>query len=61
MVYYETKWEKEKKKGNYKTKTLTTYHLKLHQMCDYALTIRYDTSVSWPFGLYGEIVKKTKN
>lgn len=60
MVYYTTQWKKGKKKGVYKTKSLTDYHNKLHDICDYALTARFDTSVSWPFGLYAEIVKKSK-
>lgn len=59
MIYYTTEWEQGKKKGIYKTKSHTAYHNKIHELCEYALTLRIDTSVNWAFGLFTEIVKKT--
>lgn len=59
MIIYETQWQQKDRNGKYRTKTYTNYHKKIHEVCDYALTIKIDSTIPFPFGIFTEVIQKT--
>ena len=60
MIYYETRGHNHKKDGSkkawvYRTKSRTPHHAKLMEAYGGTL-LEADTSVSWPFGDYAEVI-----
>ena len=57
MIYYVTEYRNPKGKMiRYKTKTLTQYHTKVREQVPNARTIKYDTSIETPFGIWAEVI-----
>ena len=56
--YYVTEvWvEKDKKWARYKTKSLTQYHARLRVSYPKSRTMKCDTTVDWPFGVWSEVI-----
>ena len=61
MIYYVTEYRnKNGKLVRYKTQTLTQYHTTIREQKPEARTIKFDTSIDWPFGTFGEIIAPIK-
>jgi hypothetical protein len=71
MIWFRTEWTQEvnKRKGlqagrtvrerkSYETKSLTGLHSQIRQRYIGARTLRCDDSISWPFGVYAEVIAR---
>lgn len=63
MKTYQTTWKTKKRKGVYKTKTLTNFHKAIHENKSiiYACTIETDSTIDFPLGLWAEIIAYKDN
>jgi hypothetical protein len=74
MIYYQTSWSQlvKKRKGpkkgktvkehkTYETKSLTSMHTIIRREYQHAITLKCDTSIPWPFGVWAEVIAKHRD
>lgn len=57
MVYFETQYNHNGKFKTYRTKSLTNYHSMLRNTYG-GVTIKCDTTIEWPFGVFSEVIAR---
>ncbi len=61
MIYYVTHYRHPTKKiQKYRTLSLTPVHARLRETYG-GRTLRFDTEVEWPFGVYSEVIAEVKH
>jgi hypothetical protein len=59
MIFYETQYkDKQGKLRVYRTKSLTQFHERLRKGYPKSITLKYDTAIQMPFGVWSEVIAK---
>jgi hypothetical protein len=60
VTYYIETTKGQKKSRTYTTKSLTPFHESIRSRYPGSRTVKCDTSIKWPFGVFAEVVAESK-